>query len=100
MEIGLEISRDINAIDALTKVAFAPMRYGDDSESKIINRLRKDCDLYLSLVFIRDDAFLAHVTFLRVSISKILGHWFVLGLVSVAPFLQKLGRGRHLSENG
>ncbi len=57
MEIGLEISRDINAIDALTKVAFAPMRYGDDSESKIINRLRKDCDLYLSLVFIRDDAF-------------------------------------------
>ena len=92
----MEISRDINAIDALTKAAFAPMRYSDDSESEIINRLRKDGDLYLSLASIHDGAFLAHIAFSRVSISKTLDHWFDLSLISVAPSWQKLGIGSAL----
>ena len=66
----IEISRDINAIDALTKAAFAPMRYSDGSGSGIINHLRKDGDLYLSLVTIHERALFAHVAFSRVSIAK------------------------------
>ena len=82
MQIRLEISRGINAIDALTKAAFAPMPFSDGSESEIINRLRKDGDVYLSLITIHEGALIARVVCSRVSIGKTLSNWFGLGPVS------------------
>lgn len=96
MEIRLEISRDTNAIDALTKAAFAPMPSRNGSESEIVNRLCIDNDLYLSIVTTHEGALIAHIAFSRVSISKTLGHWFGLCPISVAPSRQKLGIGSAL----
>ena len=100
MEIRFEISRGINAIDALTKAAFAPMPYIDGSESEIINRLHKDGDLYLSLVTILQGTHIAHVACSHVSIGKISRNWFGLGPVSVAPSQQKRGIGSALIREG
>ena len=89
MQIRLEISRGINTIDALTKAAFAPMPFSDGSESEIINRLRKDGDVYLSLITIHEGALIAQVVCSRVSIVKTLSNWFGLGPVSVTLSQQK-----------
>jgi putative acetyltransferase len=93
MEIRPETPQDIFAIRELTEAAFAPMPYSDGSEAQIIDRLREEGNLTLSLVTLDQDQVLAHIAFSPVTIDRTQGNWCGLGPVSVAPSWQKQGIG-------
>ena len=60
---------DEATIHALTASAFADRPYSNGSEPGIIDRLRADGDLSLSLVAERDGAILGHIAFSPVEIT-------------------------------
>lgn len=84
MKIRDETLSDQAAIFALTTAAFAPMPYSDGSEPAIIDGLRNDGDLALSLVATEAGIIVGHITFSPVSIDGVDNHWFGIGPVSVA----------------
>lgn len=100
MEIRPETPQDIFAIRKLTEAAFAPMPYSDGSEAKIIDRLREEGNLTLSLVTVDQDQVLAHIAFSPVTVERTRGNWCGLGPVSVAPSWQKQGIGTTLIGEG
>ncbi len=63
MLIRPETPDDIDAIRDLTAAAFASMPYSDGTEPELIDRLRADGDLHLSLVACDGDALIGHVAF-------------------------------------
>ena len=74
MEIRSESPQDIFAIRKLTEAAFASMPYSDGSEAKIIDRLREEGNLTLSLVTVDQDQVLAHIAFSPVTIDRTQGN--------------------------
>ena len=95
-----ERAGDQSAIFALTKAAFAPMPFSDGDEPELIDHLRADGDLTLSLVAERDGVIVGHIAFSPVSISDGTRDWFGLGPVSVTPGLQRSGIGSALIRRG
>ena len=92
---------DVAAITALTAAAFAGVEHSDGSEPAIIDRLRADGDLTLSLVAVQEDAggaIIGHIAFSPVTISDGTPGWYGLGPVSVAPAHQGAGIGGALIE--
>ena len=95
-----ERAGDQSAIYALTKAAFAPMPFTDGDEQDLVDRLRADGDLTLSLVAESDGAIVGHIAFSPVRMSDGSRDWFGLGPVSVAPELQRSGIGSALIRRG
>lgn len=95
-----EALRDHGAIHAVTQAAFAGMEHSDGSEPDIVDRLRADGDLTLSLVASDGDQIVGHIAFSPVSISDGSAGWFGLGPVSVTPPLQHRGIGAQLVQHG
>ena len=96
-----EQSGDEAAIFALTEAAFRDMAFSDGDEPQLVNQLRKDADLTLSLVAESlDKAIIGHITFSPVTISDGTTDWYGLGPVSVIPLNQKIGIGSALIERG
>lgn len=91
---------DVEAIYTLTKTAFQDMPYSDGDEQDVINALRDDDALTISLVATIDDEIVGHIAFSRVVINGEPGNWFGLGPVSVKPALQKQGIGGTLIRKG
>jgi predicted N-acetyltransferase YhbS len=100
MRIRDEIPGEEAAIHALTKAAFASVAMSDGSEPRIVDRLRQDGDLALSLVAVEDEQIIGHVAFSPVTLSGSDGDWFGLGPISVHPARQRSGIGRLLVEAG
>ncbi len=95
-----EAPEDEETIFALTTVAFEPMPFSDGSEPELINRLRADGDLTLSLVAEDAERIVGHIAFSPVTIADGAEHWYGLGPVSVWPELQKQGIGGALIKRG
>lgn len=96
-----EQAGDEAAIHALTEAAFRPMLFSDGSEPRIVDGLRADGDLALSLVALNmDRAIVGHVAFSPVTIDGAEMGWFGLGPVSVIPTRQRTGIGTMLIERG
>ncbi|MGF1543205.1 MAG: GNAT family N-acetyltransferase [Parvularculaceae bacterium] len=93
MEIRPERAGDEDAIRCLTRDAFAPMPFSDGSEAAIIDQLRDDGDLTLSLVSTDGDDVVGYVAFSPVSVNGVHGGWFGLGPVAVRPDRQRRGVG-------
>jgi putative acetyltransferase len=91
---------DEAAIRQLTEAAFADHPYSDGTESAIIDALRADGDLALSLVAETDDAIVGHAAFSPARLSCGESAWFTLGPLSVLPELQRRGIARALIEAG
>ncbi|MXO91604.1 GNAT family N-acetyltransferase [Pontixanthobacter aquaemixtae] len=92
---------DENAIYALTEAAFRDMEFSDGDEPQVINKLRADGDLTLSLVAESlDRAIIGHIAFSPVTISDGTRDWYGLGPVSVIPLNQRTGIGGALIERG
>lgn len=92
---------DVLAIHALTAAAFAPMPFSNGSEPHVIDQLRRDGDLTLSLVAEDDEGtIIGHIAFSPVTISDGTKDWYGLGPVSAAPALQKTGIGSKLIRFG
>lgn len=100
VDLRAESAQDADAIFALTQAAFEPMQFSDGDEAELVNALRKDGDLTLSLVAERDGALAGHIAFSPVSISDGARDWYGLGPVSVAPALQRQGIGSALIREG
>ncbi len=88
-----EAAGDIAAIHALTEAAFNPMPFSDGSEPRIIDQLRDDGDLTLSLVAEDGEDIVGHIAISPVTISDGACDWYGLGPVSVSPGLQRMGIG-------
>lgn len=91
-----ERSSDINAIDSLTTTAFAAMEFSDGTEAPIVQALRADGDLTISLVAEIDGLIVGHVAISPLAIAGAGHPWFGLGPISVDPAHQRQGIGRVL----
>ncbi|MBG6084390.1 GNAT family N-acetyltransferase [Zhihengliuella flava] len=100
MQIRLERAQDTDAIRALIEEAFVPVEHSDGSEPRIVDQLRRDGDLTLSLVADDGGTIVGHIAFSPVSAGRAMTGWFGLGPVSVAPHRQGEGIGRALIEAG
>ena len=105
IKIRDERATDTAAISALTTAAFADAPHSDGTEAAIIDALRANEALTLSLVA-EDDAgaIVGHIAFSPVVITDADGNkaqdWYGLGPVSVAPALQGEGIGAGLIRKG
>lgn len=95
-----EEQRDHAAIHALTLRAFAEMPFSNGAEAAIVDALREDGDLAISLVADDSGEVVGHVAFSPVTIGGRNDGWFGLGPISVEPARQKQGIGRALIETG
>jgi putative acetyltransferase len=98
--IRLEQPADVDAIRELVRLAFTGHPYSSGTEPLIIDALRADGALELSLVAEVDGTVLAHIAFSAAAIGDSLSGWFVVGPVAVHPDHQGRGIGRTLIEAG
>ena len=91
---------DAEAIDALTREAFASAPHADGNEADIVDRLRRADALRLSLVAEDRGAIVGHIAFSPVTIDGAEVGWFGLGPVSVLPECQGDGIGSRLIREG
>lgn len=105
IKIRDERAADAAAISALTTAAFANAPHSDGTEAAIIDALRANEALALSLVA-EDDAgaIVGHIAFSPVTITDANGQvvqgWYGLGPVSVSPARQGEGIGAALIREG
>jgi len=95
-----EAAGDEDTIFKLTEAAFKEMPFSAGTEQHIINALRGDGDLTLSLVAENDTQIVGHIAFSPVTISDGTEHWYGLGPVSVWPELHHRGVGGALIRRG
>lgn len=98
--IRTEQPGDEGAIHQLTAAAFKDMPYSEGDEQHLIDALRRDGDLALSLVAEDTARIIGHIAFSRVEISDGTQNWYDLGPVSVWPELQHRGIGSALISQG
>ena len=92
---------DEPAIAALTRAAFRDAAHSAGNEAAIVERLRAEGDLAVSLVAENlDRAIVGHAAFSPVAISDGTPRWYGLGPVSVIPLRQRAGIGSALIEEG
>ena len=98
LTIREERPADIPAIYALTTAAFAKTDHGDGNEQEIVNALREDGDLAMSLVATNmDEAIIGHIAFSPVTISDGTQGWYAAGPISVIPTRQRAGIGSQIA---
>lgn len=97
MIIRREAAEDVAAIRKVICSAF-----GCDDEADLVDRLRADGDLILSLVAEQDGQIIGHVAFSRLSITNDsdVTSGVSLAPVGVLPEMQRKGIGRALIEAG
>ncbi|MEM6476488.1 MAG: N-acetyltransferase [Pseudomonadota bacterium] len=95
-----EAPGDEATIFTLTDEAFRPMPFSDGDEPELVNALRRDGDLTLSLVAEDAERIVGHIAFSPVTISDGAQDWYGLGPVSVWPELQRTGIGSALINRG
>lgn len=95
-----ERAGDQSAIHNLVAAAFAGQPHSDGSEPDIVEALRADGDLAISLVAEDGGEIVGHVAFSPVKISDGSEGWFGLGPVAVLPQRQREGIGAALIERG
>lgn len=93
-----ENPRDVAAIRTLTEAAFRDMAFADGDEHELVDRLRGDGDLTLSLVAEDAERIVGHVAVSPVTIDGKPGDWYGLGPISVLPSLQRGGIGSRLMQ--
>ena len=99
--IRTEAPGDEAAIHDLIARAFAPMPFADGDEQDLVDRLRADGDLALSLVAVdADGAVVGHVGFSPATIDHTACGWLQMAPVSVCPSRQLQGIGSALIEAG
>lgn len=91
---------DADAIREMVRRAFIGRPYSDGDEQDVIDRLREDGDLLLSLVAEADGVIIGQITFSPALLDSGEDGWVVLGPVAIDPPHQGKGIGRALIEAG
>ena len=95
-----ERAGDRSAIHGVVAAAFDGHPHSDGSEPGIVDALRADGDLAISLIAEEGGAIVGHVAFSPVSVSDGCQGWFGLGPAAVDPARQGEGIGTALIERG
>lgn len=95
-----ERAGDEQAIHDVTAAAFKDHPHSDQSEPFIIERLRDQGALTLSLVAEDEGHIVGHVAFSPVTLTPPVAGWFGLGPVAVLPDHQTKGVGSRLIREG
>lgn len=102
--IRRETSRDHNAVRDVTRRAFEGMAFSDQTEHRLVDRLRRSPYFVpeLSLVAEVDGQIVGHILFTKVNIEKegTPAKALTLAPVSVLPAYQRKGIGGKLIEEG
>ena len=88
-----EAPGDEETIFQLTEAAFKGMEFSDGTEPYIVDKLREDGDLTLSLGALDKLRIVGHIAISPISISDGTTDWYGLGPVSVWPDMQHRGVG-------
>lgn len=96
LNLRAETAADHAAIEALTLVAFFRVAHSRHDEQQIVERLRADGALTLSLVIEHDGYVVGHVAASPVRLSDGSRGWYGLGPLSVGPGHQRQGLGARL----
>lgn len=91
---------DIPFISEVTIAAFETMEISNHTEQFIIEALRADEALVISLVAEADGRVVGHIAFSPVAMSDGTKDWYGLGPVSVHPDYQREGIGKALKHEG
>ena len=91
-----EAPGDEGTIHAITEQAFRDMPFSDGDEPDLVDELRADGDLTLSLVAEDGERIVGHIAISPVTISDGANEWYGLGPVSVVPELQRQDIGGRL----
>jgi putative acetyltransferase len=94
--IRAEQPGDEAAIRAMVTRAFTGHPYSDGDEPDVIDRLRADRELALSLVAVEGETIIGQITYSRAILMNGEEGWYVLGPVAVDPDHQGKGVGRAL----
>ena len=100
ISIREERSGDAAAIESVTVAAFRHAAHRSGTEHDIVNALRRDDALSVSLVAESDGTVVGHVAVSPVAVSDGSQHWFGLGPISVLPACQGQGIGSALVIEG
>ena len=95
-----EIDADVDAITEVTVAAFKTLEISNHTEQFIIEALRANNALTVSLIAEVDGHVVGHVAFSPVTISDGTQNWYGLGPVSVLPEYQRKGIGKSLILEG
>ena len=85
LTIRPETDADHAQIAVVTNAAFVEVEHSDGSEVQIVDKLRQDGDLALSLVAEDGERIVGHVAVSPVTISDGSEDWYGLGPISVLP---------------
>lgn len=100
MIIRPDTEGDDEAIRQITEAAFAGQPYSSQTEARIIDRLRSEDALTLSLVAEEEGEIIGHIAFSPVTIAPFAVGWYGLGPVAVRPDRQGHGTGSALVRRG
>ena len=98
IEIRKEIEADHDSIRSLTEAAFEGRPYAGGDEQDVIDRLRRNNTLTLSLVATQEQVVIGQITLSPALVGDGSSPWFALGPVSVLPSRQGEGIGSALIE--
>ncbi|QXI36498.1 GNAT family N-acetyltransferase [Pseudomonas xantholysinigenes] len=96
LTIRRESAHDTTAIAELTQQAFLEAPHSSHTEQFIVDALRRDGQLSLSLVAEHDGQLVGHVALSPVTLSDGTPDWYGLGPISVQPDRQGQGIGTQL----
>ena len=100
VDIRGEQSEDHADIHEVTRLAFTGQPFSEGDEPELIDRLRSEGALTLSLVAMDGDVLVGQITFSPADLTSGKGAWYALGPVSVTPSRQGEGIGSRLIESG
>lgn len=95
-----ERDADVGSITEVTIAAFKTLEISNHTEQFIVEALRAEKALTLSLVAEVDGRVVGHIAFSPVTISDGTMQWYGLGPVSVLPEYQRRGIGKALIKEG
>jgi putative acetyltransferase len=95
-----ETPEDFDSIRQINIAAFANHAYSQQTEHLIVEALRADGALTLSLVAEVEGLVVGHVAFSEAGIGELATGWFLLGPVAVLPSRQRQGIGSALIRAG
>ena len=95
-----ETASDIGAIREVNRAAFEHHPFSRQTEHLIVDALRAEGALELSLVAVLDGRVVGHVAFSRACVGDDSSGWYLLGPLAVLPSNQACGVGSALVADG